>query len=296
MLKIGMVDYWLDNWHANYYPGFLRETAKKFNIDADVTMAWAKMDRPGGIANEKWCAERNIALIPRLEDLISQVDALMIIAADDSNFHEEISILPFKSGKPVYADKTFMPDPQTALKMFTLAADYHTPVFSCSAQRYCQSLLDYQNELKNGMLNPPGFISTVGPGDLSNYSVHQLEVINAVMGTGIQRLKCFPAGDKITNLLLDYGDGRTALFTQTPNPYAEFNFMVSDGQTGRRLASEAYYENLMRTILTFYADQKIPVAHKDTLEIINIIALAKKARDRPDEWFSLQPVSGGFYA
>ncbi|MBO6158642.1 MAG: hypothetical protein J6P72_05180 [Firmicutes bacterium] len=30
MLKIGFVDYYLDNWHCNHYPGFLREAILDF--------------------------------------------------------------------------------------------------------------------------------------------------------------------------------------------------------------------------------------------------------------------------
>ena len=32
-MKIGFADYYLDNWHCNQYPGFLREAAAKYGID-----------------------------------------------------------------------------------------------------------------------------------------------------------------------------------------------------------------------------------------------------------------------
>ena len=32
-MKIGFVDYYLDNWHADYYPGFLREAIAKYGSD-----------------------------------------------------------------------------------------------------------------------------------------------------------------------------------------------------------------------------------------------------------------------
>ena len=72
----------------------------------------------------------------------------------------------------------------------------------------------------------------MGPHTLESYAVHQLEPIVALMGPGIRRIKAFAVGSAVTQLILDYGDGRLASFMQSPQPYAEFNFMVSDGETG----------------------------------------------------------------
>jgi hypothetical protein len=96
-------------------------------------------------------------------------------------------------------------------------------------------------------------------------------------------------GSAVTQLTLDYGDGRLASFTQTPQPWAEFNFMVSDGETGRRLNSDDsnFYENLMKAILDFFVSGIPPVPKKETLEIISLIDTAKLARNYPDEWFPI---------
>ena len=121
-------------------------------------------------------------------------------------------------------------------------------------------------------------MSTVGPHDLSNYAVHQFEPIVAVMGVGVKRVKAFAVGNAVTQLLLDYGDGRMASFTQTPNPFAEFNFMVSDGMRGERLESADYYINTMRAILDFFITRVPPVPEEETLEVLALIEAAKQAR------------------
>ena len=127
-------------------------------------------------------------------------------------------------------------------------------------------------------------MSTVGPHDLANYAVHQFEPIVAVMGVGVQRVKCFAVGEKVTQMILDYGDGRLASFTQTPNPWAEFNFMVSDGEKGERLDSSDYYIHTMRAILEFFKTGVPPVAEEETLEVLRLIDAARDARQHPDEW------------
>lgn len=293
MLNIGFADYYLDNWHANHYPQFMREAAARWGYDVKVTKAFGILDRPpeGGISTGEWCRERNMAPAGSMEELVDSVDAIMVIAADNSSWHEQVVELPLKSGKPVFVDKTFAPSLEAGKRMFALAEEHGTPVFSSSAQRYCQDILDWQREHPSwrSQLERPRFVSTVGPHSLDNYAVHQLEPIVALMGTGVKRVKAFAVGSAVTQLILDYGDGRLASFIQTPQPWAEFNFMVSDGETGKRLISDDrnFYHNLMKAILDFFVHGICPVPKEDTLEILAIIDAAREARLRPDTWFDI---------
>lgn len=290
MLKIGFADYYLDNWRANHYPRFLREAAARWGYAVEITRAFGILDHPpeGGLSTREWCRERNIAPAGSMEELVESVDAIMVIAADDSSCHEQVAELPLKSGKPVFVDKSFAPNLAAGKRMFALAEKHGTPVFSSSAQRYCQDILEWQKSHSE----PPRFVSTVGPHSLDNYAVHQLEPIVALMGVGVKRLKAFAVGSAVTQLILDYGDRRLASFVQSPQPWAEFNFMVSDGETGKRLISDDsnFYHNLMKAILDFFVHGICPVEKEETLEITAIIDAAREARKQPDLWF---PVEGG---
>ena len=284
MLKIGFADNYLDNWHANYYPGFLREAIAKYGYDAALTSAYALKDCKGGMTSKQWCRKNHVQLAGSMEEMIDSVDAIMVIAADNSSWHEEVSRLPLSSGKPVFIDKTFAQDVETGKRMFALAKEHHTPVMSTSAQRYCSSIIDYLEREKG----TTKFMSTVGPHDLSNYAVHQFEPIVTVMGVGVKRVKAFAVGSKVTQMILDYGDGRMASFNQTPNPYAEFTFMVSDGEKGERLDSSDYYVNTMKAILDFFETKISPVSEEETMEVLRLIDAAKEARRRPDTWLELK--------
>lgn len=285
MLKIGFADYYLDNWHANNYPRFLREVIARMGYDARLTRAFGLHPSPAGVATEQWCIQQNMTPAASMQDLVDSVDAILVIAADDSRWHEEVCRLPLSSGKPVFVDKTFAPDVAAAKRMFALAQAHNTPVFSSSAQRYCQDILDWQVQHPER----PRFVSTVGPHSLENYAVHQLEPIVALMGTGVKRIKAFAAGPAVTQLILDYGDGRLASFVQSPQPWAEFNFMVSDGETGKRLVSDDrnFYHNLAKVILDFFTRGILPVQMEETLEIIAIIETAQTARLHPDTWYPI---------
>ena len=81
-----------------------------------------------------------------------------------------------------------------------------------------------------------------------------------------------------------------ASFMQSPQPWAEFNFMVSDGTTGKRLASDDrnFYHNLARAILDFFTRGILPVREEETLEIVAVIETALTARKDPDVWYPIQ--------
>lgn len=287
MLKIGFADYFLNNWHADHYPRFLRDVIAQYGYDARVTHAFGIHDTPpeGGLSTAAWCAQRNITPAGSMEELVDAVDAIMVIAADNAEWHEEVCQLPLRSGKPVFVDKTFAPSVETGKRLFALARENGTPVFSSSAQRFCQSILDYQTAHPER----PRFVSTVGPHSLDHYAVHQLEPIVALMGAGVKRVKAFSVGSQVTQLILDYGDGRLASFMQTPQPWAEFNFMVSDGETGQRLVSDDrdFYHNLAKAIMDFFVHGVCPVQERETLEILAIIDAARVARKQPDTWFDI---------
>ncbi len=290
MLKIGIVDQYLDNWHCSYFPGFMREAIKLYGFDAEITQAYAVWDCPpeGGVSTDKWCRERNIKRASSLDALIDECDALMVIAADDASYHEALCQKPLSSGKPVFVDKTFAINAEAGRRMFSLAEAHKTPVFSSSAQRYCQSVIDWKAAHKE----KSAFVSTVGPHSIDRYAVHQLEVISALMGTGIRRLKAFSCGSMVTQLILDYGSGRWASYMQSPQPWAEFNFMVSpDGETGARLVSDdrVFYRNLMKAMLDFFFTKVPPVSKAETLEILSVIDAARVARTMPDTWFPVTP-------
>lgn len=287
MLKIGFADYYLNNWHCDHYPRFLRDVIAAFGYEARITHAYGIHDAPpeDGLTTAQWCAQRNITPARSMQELVDCTDAILVIAADNAAWHEEVCQLPLRSGKPVFVDKTFAPDLAAGKRLFALAEAHGTPVFSSSAQRYCQSILDYQAAHPQR----PQFVSTVGPHSLDRYAVHQLEPIVALMGPGVQRLKAFACGSMVTQLILDYGGGRWASFMQTPQPLAEFNFMVSDGETGQRLISDDsnYYHNLAKAILDFFVHGTVPVPKEETLEILALIDTARAARTQPDTWFPI---------
>ena len=53
MMKIGFIDYYLDEWHANNYPAMIDRAS---GGDMKVTYAYGMIDSPiGGMTTDAWC-------------------------------------------------------------------------------------------------------------------------------------------------------------------------------------------------------------------------------------------------
>ncbi len=57
-MKIGFVDYYLDEWHANNYPALIKEVS---GGEMEVAYAYGHIDSPiGGMTTDEWCAKYGI--------------------------------------------------------------------------------------------------------------------------------------------------------------------------------------------------------------------------------------------
>ena len=56
MQTIGFIDYFLDEWHANNYPEWIKQAS---GGELQVAYAYGKIDspRPGGLTTDDWCAK-----------------------------------------------------------------------------------------------------------------------------------------------------------------------------------------------------------------------------------------------
>jgi hypothetical protein len=66
MKKIGFIDYFLDEWHANNYPSWIRDNCAANGRDLELAYAWADIDKAGGISTEAWCGKYGIQMLSSL--------------------------------------------------------------------------------------------------------------------------------------------------------------------------------------------------------------------------------------
>lgn len=275
MKKIGFIDYFLDEWHAEKYPGWIDEVT---DGGMKVAYAYGKIDSPTGMNNADWCARKGIELLGSIEEVVEHSDYLVVLSPDHPEFHEELSELPLQSGKPTYIDKTFAPDRRTALRLFDTAAKYGTPMFSTSALRFAT---EYMTAERQGLT----MISSSGPGKYENYSIHQIEPIISLMGTDVRRVM-FIGSDKFPALLIGFADGRQALVQHFGGVF-QMALNYESGQSKSVKVESDFFHLFIQQLATFFTTGESMVDLEETVAVVTIIEYGMIAARTPYQWVEL---------
>ena len=146
MKKIGFVDYYLSEWHANNYPKWIKEANERLGTDYRVAYGWAELEISPvtGESTGQWCEKFGAEKCDTIAELCEKSDAVILLAPSDPDKHLPYAkeILPFQ--KRTYIDKTFAPDHVTAKEIFSVADEYGTEFFSTSALRYAEELEQFK--------------------------------------------------------------------------------------------------------------------------------------------------------
>jgi hypothetical protein len=277
MKKIGFIDYFLDEWHAEKYPEWIEKaSAGKMK----VAYAYGKTNIEGKLSNSDWCEKKGIQLLDSIEAVVEQSDYLIVLSPDHPEYHEELSLLPLRSGKPTYIDKTFAPNRAAAIRMFELADKHATPMYSTSALRFAT---EYSGVDKQGIES----ICSLGPGKFDNYSIHQVEPIVSLMGTEVKRVM-WTGTDNTPSLLIQFADGRQAAINLYgwECPFA----MALSYQTGHSsfLKIESnFFEVFIDNLVGFFERGKPLVQQAETIAIATILEYGMRAAKTPHLWLEL---------
>ena len=274
-MKIGFIDYYLDEWHANHYPQWLREAS---GGEMEVVIAYGMIDSPiGGRTTQKWCSDMGIAQAESIEEVIEKSDALVVLSPDICEMHELLCQLPLRSGKPTYVDKTFAPDYETAKRIFDIAEASGTPCYSTSALRYAA---EYQ-----GIENVRGIVS-VGPNEFETYAIHQIEPIMMLMKAEPARVQYLP-GEGWYTMAIAFKDGRYATLAGYAGdiPF-KMDIKTAEGVEKITVKSDMF-RGFMQHLVAFFRDPKQIVPHDETLQIMAVRGAGVKAMANPGEWVEI---------
>jgi len=285
MKKIGFIDFFLDEWHANNYPKWIRDDVAASGRDMDVAYAWGEMSRPGELDSAAWCKKFNVEGLSSLEEVVKKSDYLIVLSPDFPENHERLSRIPLMSGKPVYVDKTFSPDLKTGVGMFELANQFRTPMFSSSALRFTKELAGYPDDKVNR--DSLEFVATLGPGTYQNYSVHQLEMIVSLMGAGATRVKSL-SSEHGRLLAIEYPGGRRASMLQMPAAPFQVSMQLKDGQGVFIPECSDIFTRMIHAMLDFFETGKPAAPKEETLAIMALIEAGRKALTSYDTWVKVE--------
>ena len=283
MKKIGFVDYYLSEWHANNYPAWIAEACAEAGADYRIGYAWAELDvsPKDGLTSDDWCQKFGAERCETLSELCEKSDVIVILAPSDPEKHLGYAEEVLKHGKRTYIDKTFAPDLATAKQIFALGERYGTPFFSSSALRYAEEL---------GACPDCRQMITMGSGsNLPEYVIHQVEMIVKKLGVGAKRIRAEQLGGQ-TYLHIGYDDDRTAtmIFARS----LPFVVYMSDGKAeGERPTyvpvTSAFFKGLIADMVRFFEEGTVSFDGGETLEVMKIREGALRATETPYTWVTL---------
>ncbi|MFR6641661.1 MAG: hypothetical protein ACLUSP_10380 [Christensenellales bacterium] len=123
MKKIGFIDFYLSEWHANNYPAWIAEAnaALPESDRCEVAYAWAeeRISPVDGLTSEQWCEKFGAVLCGSIEEVCEKSDYILILAPSNPEKHLAYAEKALPFGKNTYIDKTFAPDYATAKRFST---------------------------------------------------------------------------------------------------------------------------------------------------------------------------------
>lgn len=282
-IKVGFIDYFLDEWHANNYPQMFREhSGGKY----EVTYAYGMIDSPmeNGRTNKKWAQDYGVTLMDSIEEVVEKSDVLVVLSPNNPEMHEELCKIPLQSGKLTYIDKTFAPDKQSAERIFEYAEKYATKCFSSSALRFAQEYVEID---KNSIES----IYSEGPGIYDNYSIHQIEPIVALMQKGENAIRAkrvmFTGSELHPSMIIEFSDGRRAYMHQCKG--LNFKITTADSENNAKSyeVKSDFFGLFIDALLKFYDTGTVPVKKEETIDIIAIRTAGIAAMKLPFTWIEL---------
>lgn len=274
MLKIGFIDYYLDEWHANSYPKMIRDA-----VGDELVVAYAYGQIPSpitGMTSSQWCEKYGVALCETIEELVEKSDVLLVLSPDNCEMHEQLCQLPLRSGKLTYIDKTFAPDLPTAQRIFALADAYGTPCYSTSALRYAEEYANWESE-------PITAISSWGPNGFDRYSIHQLEPVMMLMKAPVKQVM-YTAAEKWYTVNLEFVDGRFATLTGFDGGCPFMMHVATTGAAKPVQVRSDFFGAFIKELCDFYLTGTPKVPHRETLDIMAVRGAVLEAMEKPGQW------------
>lgn len=283
MVKVGVVDHHLNNWHADTFLRLLRGPLAGEGVE--IVTAW-ESDPTG----DDWCAKNDVRRAGSPEEAARDVDAVMVLAPDNIGEHLKLAqaVLPF--GKPTLIDKFLAPNVRDAEAIIALARQHGAPILSASGLRYAVELDAAEAEYKAATVTAGRF---TGMGNWSGYGIHTLAMALRVFGAGVRRV-ADTGVEGARTVALDYGEGRRAIVDvrEAANGYEAlgwtFTAKVGDRYVGGQVTDfEGFYANLMRHTAAFFKSGTPDMPTEEALAAVKALEAADRSLASDGGWVTL---------
>ena len=274
MKKIGFVDYFISEWHANNYPAWIDRIGAEMGVDYKVAYAWAELETSpvDGITTAEWCEKFGAEPCATIDELCEKSDVIVILSPSNPETHLRYAEAVLKHGKRTYIDKTFAPDSAVAKEIFAIGEKYGTPFFSTSALRYATEL--------DAVDAPDSLLVTGGGSNLPEYFIHLGELVVKKMGA-VKSVKATANGSQwIIQAKTASGKDATMIWGASM-PYGAY--MTKSGKETWKSLKSPFFDGLIADMLNFFETGKASFDCAETLEVISLRDAALAAVENPGE-------------
>lgn len=277
MKKIGFVDYYISEWHANNYPEWIKQANENLGTDYLVSYAWAEenLSPVYGETTDEWCARMGVTRCDTIAELCEKSDVIIVLAPSNPEKHLQYAkeVLPF--GKRTYIDKTFAPNLKTAEEIFKIAEQCGTPFFSTSAMRFADEL----NKLKGAN----NLIITAGGGNFPEYMIHPVEMAVKSLEDSVKKVKVEKLGEqRICHSETE--NGKRASIVYSPLEVTSINCETKEGDYTHIDISSEFFIKLIEEIIKFFDTGLLPFDIKQTLEVMRFRDALLNAENADENW------------
>ena len=200
MIKVGFIDYYLDEWHANTAPKHLEEHS---NGEVKVCFAYGEIANPvNGTTSEQWCEKMGVEHCATIAEVIKKSDVLVVLAPDNCERKEDLCREALASGKPCFVDKPFGTDLASAKRMFAIAEKSGTPCYTCSSLRYAEEYSTVDRKAIKSL------VAMTPQNSYDNYILHALEPAMMLMEEPAKRVSAVMKDDAFYSVTIEMESGR----------------------------------------------------------------------------------------
>lgn len=280
MKTIGLVDYYVSEWHANHYPAWIQEQSQKAGTGFCVKYAWAETYRSpvDGRSTDEWCRDFGVERCETIDELCRKCAYILILAPSNPEKHPAYAQAVLKYGKHTYIDKTFAPGYDEAQAIFDMAAQYGTKCFSSSALRYASEL--------HGLEDCRAVITTGGGDSFDEYIIHQVEMIVKTIAQKPKAVRVEKQGSQYIGSVLFENGRKAAMAYAPPYPFTIQADTSRHESVFREIRSD-FFKALITDILHFFETGNISFDISQTLDVMRIRSALIQSKRRPGEWHSL---------
>jgi hypothetical protein len=287
MITLGIVDF--DSSHSVEFTRRINRceiASEQFVEGAKISLGYpgsSETTRGRAAAFTPQIVRCGVELVDDPRAMIGRIDGVMILSLAGDRHLE--AVRPFlEAGVPAYVDKPIACRTGDLDEMIALAERSGTALWSSSAARFCDDVVDVKSDLSRlGAMSSlqvygPAHRSDVNPG-MFHYAIHIAETMYALMGTGCERLSAL-SSDGCDLVGARWSDGRIASIRghRTGNTGYGCTCFTEHGILQRNISLRTAYRNLCRKIVEAFTFSIPPVPLVETREIVRFLEAAEYSR------------------